>query len=255
MPFIYEQFTYGADNYGVLIHDPVFNQTAMVDAGDSDAALAALDRNGWKLTQLWITHHHADHTAGLLAVKAATGCHVYGPLEKSKPIAGIDQFLGDGHKFDFAGKDVSVIATPGHTLDMINFHIESESVLFVGDTLFVMGCGRLFEGTPAQMFDSLAKLAALPPQTTVYCSHEYSSANAEFAKFVDPKNEAIQSRAVEIAELRAANKPTVPTTIARELETNVFLRSHTDSIRRQLNMLEASDLEVFAKLRALKNSF
>ena len=245
------QYPYGPGaNYGVLLHDPGSGQTASVDAGDSDALMAALTKTGWSLTELWITHHHADHIDGLDEVKSATGCKVLGP----DTVPACDIVLKEGDTHDFAGHEVRVLHTPGHTLDMLNFYLPGEGVVFSGDTLFVMGCGRVFEGDFPMMHESLQKLAALPPETVVYCSHEYTEANAAFALTVDPANPALLARVEEIKALRAEGKPTVPTTIARELETNPFLRGHTDGVRTAVGMADASDADVFAEVRRRKDA-
>ena len=160
------QFPYRQDNYGVLVHDPVSGSTACVDAGSegAEAELAALAETGWTLSQLWITHHHPDHVAGLEALKAATGCAVFGPQGSAQPINGIDHYLTKGDRFSLGAHDVQVLHTPGHTLDMLNYYLDQDAILFSGDTLFAMGCGRIFEGTPAIMFDSMMTLKALPDQ-------------------------------------------------------------------------------------------
>lgn len=253
--FEYFQFPYNSDNYGVLIHDPASGETACVDAGDYAAYEEALSSKGWKLTQIWITHHHADHTAGLISLKDATGALAYGPKPSNSKINGLDVHLGEGDKFTFGSKDVSVFETPGHTLDMINFHIADESVVFTGDTLFALGCGRLFEGTAEQMWQSLAKLMQLPDETIVYCSHEYTEANAKFALSIDPDSDALKKRAEEISSLRASGKPTVPSTIGLERATNPFVRASDQAIRARLNMIAAEDAEVFAEIRSRKDNF
>lgn len=249
------QFPYNSDNYGVLIHAPDTGETACVDAGDCEAYRSALDSKGWSLTQIWVTHHHADHTAGLGELKKQTGAEVIGPKPAGTSISGLDTQLGDGDSFLFAGYMVSVLQTPGHTLDMINFHIADEALVFTGDTLFALGCGRLFEGTPDQMWQSLSKLMALPDETVVYCSHEYTQANAEFALSVDPSNDALIERAAQISQLRAAGEPTVPTTIGLERATNPFVRPADASIRDQLGMQSAGDAAVFAEIRKRKDNF
>lgn len=248
------QYEYMSDNYGVLIHSAATGETAAVDAGDAAALLSALAQKGWSLTDLFITHHHADHTAGLAEVKKATSCTVTGPGLHSD-VAGLDRRVADGDTFQFAGTDVHVLHTPGHTTDMLNFHFPDESIVFTGDTLFALGCGRLFEGDAEMMWTSLGKLMALPADTTVYCSHEYTLANAEFAVTVDPHNETLQQRFSEIKALRAEGKPTVPTTIAAELATNPFLRAADTSIRQHLNMQNDSDAQVFAEIRKRKDNF
>lgn len=249
------QFTYGSDNYGVLLHDATTGQTACIDAGDAQAALDALSAQGWSLTHLLITHHHGDHTAGLLQIKQATQCLVIGPKPVSQPIAGIDNHLGDGDQFDFADRQVGVLHTPGHTTDMINFHFADDKLVFTGDTLFSMGCGRLFEGDAAMMLASVNKLKALPADTTIYCAHEYTATNARFALAVDPDNAELQKRAVEVTDLRASDLPTVPTVLKLELEINPFLRVSNPGIRKTLNMADSTDTAVFAELRERRNQY
>jgi len=245
------QFDYDQDNYGVLLHDSESGETAMVDAGDAAAARAALATAGWQLTQIWITHHHGDHTAGLQDIAAETGAVIYGPAG----VSGVTNTLSGGDSFVFAGRRVEVLATPGHTLDMLNYHLASESLAFTGDTLFAMGCGRLFEGDAEMMWESLTKLMALDDETIIYCSHEYTAANAAFALSVDPDNQALQRRAEAVAELRAAGQPTVPTIMALEKETNPFLRADDAAIRTVLGMESATDSAVFAEIRRRKDSF
>jgi hydroxyacylglutathione hydrolase len=253
MSLQFHQFGYSqnSDNYGVLVHDVESGETACVDAGDAGAVLAAIAQTGWGLTQLWITHHHGDHTDGLAEIKAATGCAVLGP----SGIDGVDEVLTGGDRFHFAGREVAVIHTPGHTRDMLNFHIPAEGVVFVGDTLFVMGCGRLFEGDGPMMWRSLQKLMDLPPQTIVYCAHEYTEANADFALSVDPGNAELAAQAAHVRSLRARGLPTVPTDMATELATNPFLRPGDAAIRARLGMVDATDAEVFTEIRRRKDSF
>ncbi|MFD0916091.1 hydroxyacylglutathione hydrolase [Pseudahrensia aquimaris] len=249
----YYLFPYLADNYGVLIHDRKSGATAAVDAGEAQALLDALDKKGWKLTHLWITHHHWDHTDGLEAVKAATGCQVIGPSGSASPIAGLDRQVNGGDHFDFAGYEVQVISTPGHTTDMINFYLPGEKVVFTGDTLFSLGCGRIFEGTPAMMWKSLSKFLDMPADTVVYSAHEYTASNAAFALTVDPDNAQLQKRVEQISKLRADGKPTVPSTLDEEFATNPFLRASDASIRAHLGMRDASDEEVFTEIRKRKD--
>ena len=244
------QFGYNDDNYGVLLHDAERDETALVDAGDAAAAEAALAESSWSLTQIWITHHHGDHTAGL-AELAGDGVAVFGPCG----VDNVDTILADGDSFAFAGREVEVIATPGHTLDMLNFHIPVEKLAFTGDTLFAMGCGRLFEGDAPMMWNSLEKLMALPDDTVVYCAHEYTAANARFALSVDAGNDALQRRAAAVDELRAVGQATVPTIMALEKATNPFLRAGDPAIRAHLGMEADSDAAVFAEIRARKDSF
>lgn len=249
------QFAYMSDNYGVLIHDPETGQTAMIDAGDADAGMEALAQTGWTLSHIFVTHHHGDHVAGLAQIKGATGAMVIGPNPVGAKIAGLDQTVGDNDRFRFAGREVVVFHTPGHTMDMVNFHIPADKVVFCGDTLFALGCGRVFEGTMGMMWDSLQKLMALPAETRVYCGHEYTQANAAFSLSVDPDNEALIARAQDISALRAAGTPTIPTSIREELATNPFLRPADPAIRAHLGMEDAADAEVFSEIRTRKDNF
>ncbi|ASJ75843.1 hydroxyacylglutathione hydrolase [Granulosicoccus antarcticus] len=249
------QFPYGGDNYGVLVHDADTGQTACIDAGHAQAALDALDKQGWSLTHLLITHHHGDHTAGLAAIKSATGCQVTGPEPVSTAIAGLDQFVSQGSEFEFAGRAVKAIHTPGHTKDMINYYFADDELVFTGDTLFSMGCGRLFEGDAAMMLESVAKLKVLPPETLVYCAHEYTATNARFALDVDPSNAALQARAAEVTKLRDQGLATVPTKLQLELETNPFLRIDNSELRQALGMPDADEVAVFAELRERRNQY
>ena len=248
-PLECHQFSYLSDNYGVLVHAEDTGETACIDAGDAQAVFDALESTGWSLSHLLITHHHADHTDGLEAVKEKTGCLVIGPAPESSPIPGLDKQLGEGDSFDFAGRRVEVLHTPGHTTDMINFRFVEDALLFTGDTLFSLGCGRLFEGTAPMMWESLGKLAALPEETTVYCAHEYTQTNAQLAVEVDPDNQALAQRVESVKALRADGQPTVPTSLAEELATNPFLRVNDSAIRTALDMADAEDVEVFAELR------
>jgi hydroxyacylglutathione hydrolase len=239
------------DNYCVLARDPATGSTFCVDAPDAAAALKELQRTGWILSHVFITHHHPDHTQGLAEIKARTGARAIGP--DNPAIAGIDETVRDGDRFEFAGRKVEVLATPGHTLDMVNYYLPAEKIVFTGDTLFAMGCGRVFEGNPQMMWNSLSKLMALPKDTAIYCGHEYTLANGRFALTVDGGNAAVKARVAKVEKMRAAGEPTIPTTIAEELATNPFLRAGNADIRRALRMEANSDAEVFAELRERKN--
>ena len=245
------QFTYGGDNYGVLLQEPDSGATALVDAGDATAALAALAETGWSLSQIWLTHHHGDQTAGTTGIVAATGAGVHGPAS----ITSVTTPVPDGGEIDFGGVKVTAIATPGHTMDMLNFHIPSEKLLFTGDTLFAMGCGRLFEGDAATMWASLCKLMSLDDETVIYCGHEYTAANADFALSVDPDNDALLRRVAAVRDLRSAGQPTIPTMLALEKLTNPFLRASDPSIRAHLGMADADDVDVFTEIRLRKDNF
>jgi hydroxyacylglutathione hydrolase len=228
-----------ADNYIWLVHDSDSGETAVVDPGEAAPALAEAEHRGWTIGQLWNTHWHPDHTGGNLGVKDATGCTVSGPAGERIP--GRDVVLSESSEIRIGEHVGRVIAVPGHTLDHIALIFEDERIAFVGDTLFAMGCGRLFEGTPEQMYKSLRRLAALPSDTRLYCAHEYTLANARFAAHADPANAAIRSRLAEVEQVREAGKITLPTSVDRECETNPFVRS--------------TNWQDFARLRAEKDSF
>jgi len=249
------QYPYMSDNYGVLLHSADTGKTTCIDTGDASATQAALEKTGWTLSDIWVTHHHADHTAGVVELKSATGATVSGPKPLSQPIEGVDVELADGDEFEFAGVRVTVIQTPGHTKDMINFYLPEEGIVFTGDTLFTLGCGRLFECDAGVMHQSLEKLKVLPEETKVYSSHEYTLTNAKFALSVDPDNAALQARYKTIESLRANGQPTVPSTIKEELATNPFLRADDIAIRAFLNLSDASDEAVFAEIRKRKDEF
>lgn len=245
----FHQYLCHSDNYGVLVHCAETDETFAVDVPDADKTLAALRQMGWKLTHVLVTHHHDDHIAGIPKMKAETGCTVIGP----KGVATVDRVVAEGDVIELAGEKIEVIATPGHTLDMLNYHLPQAGVVFVGDTLFAMGCGRVFEGTAEQMWESLQKLMMLPQETVIYCGHEYTLANGTFAQGVDPHNPELASRMQKVKALRTEGKPTVPTVLSLELRTNPFLRADDAAIRRTLGMENASDAEVFAELRERKN--
>jgi hydroxyacylglutathione hydrolase len=227
------------DNYIWMVHDADSGETAAVDPGDSAPPLAEAKRRGWIITQVWNTHWHPDHTGGNLAVKAATGCSVSGPAAET--IAGRDVALAEGSEIRIGDHVGKVIEIPGHTLGHVALCFEADRVAFVGDTLFAMGCGRLFEGTARQMHRSLGRLAALADDTALYCGHEYTLANARFAIQAEPNNPAVAERLAEVEAMRAAGKITLPTRVAEECATNPFVR--------------AGDWEEFARLRAAKDSF
>ena len=252
-PLEIDLFACRSDNFGVLLHDPATGATASIDAPEEKPILDALARRGWTLSHIFTTHHHNDHVEANLALKERFGVTIIGPARETIP--GIDRTVDGGDSFEFAGRRVEVIATPGHTLGHICFHLPEDKLLFAADTLFALGCGRLFEGTPAQMWDSLSRLAVLPDETTIYFGHEYTLSNARFAKTVDPDNAALINRVAEIEALRAAGVFTAPTTIGLEKATNPFLRAGDAAIRRHLGMANASDAEVFAEIRGRKDRF
>ena len=247
------QFPCLSDNYGVLIREPKSGLVATIDAPEAAAVNAALVSKGWVLTHILTTHHHWDHTDGNLALKAEHGCHVYGPKAEAQRIPGLDSPVGDGDVFAFGAEEVRVLGTPGHTAGHIAYWFPDSRVAFVGDTLFAMGCGRVNEGTMQEMWESVSKVGALPPDTSVYCGHEYTVSNGKFALTVDPDNADLKARMSEVEGLRAKGLPTLPTTVARERATNPFLRAASPAIRDRLGLKTAQAWEVFAELRERKN--
>ncbi len=248
------QFLCLGDNLGVLLHDTATGATAAVDAPDAAPILAALEARGWALSDILLTHHHADHIQGVPALRAAfPDVRVSGPALEAGKIGRLDRELNDGDSVMIGTHEAKVLAVPGHTLGHIAYWFAQDRVLFAGDTLFAMGCGRAFEAPPAQLYQSLMKLAALPGETQVYCGHEYTLANARFALSVDPENEDLRRRAEEVAALRAEGRLTLPTRIDIERATNPFLRASEASIQRHLGLTNATPAEVFAVLREAKN--
>jgi hydroxyacylglutathione hydrolase len=255
MSLLIEQFTCRSDNFGVLIHDPQSGLTASIDAPEEAPIRARLAEKKWHLAHIFTTHHHTDHVEANLPLKAAFDCTITGPSGEAAKIPGIDKSVSEGDTIAFGEYEIEVIETPGHTLGHISYWIPSAKVAFVADTLFAMGCGRVFEGTPEMMWNSLEKLLALPDETTIYCGHEYTLANAKFALTVDPDNADLVARAKEVESLRAAGKATLPTTIGLEKKTNPFLRVNDPKIRKLLGMAGASPAEVFAEIRRRKDNF
>lgn len=248
------QFPCLSDNYGVLIHDAEAGVTASIDAPDAAAVKDALAEKGWTLTHILTTHHHADHTGGNKALKSEFGCKIIGPRAEAAKIPTLDETVGEGDSFKFGTFDVKVFDTPGHTAGHISYYLPEAKVAFVGDTMFAMGCGRLFEGDAKTMWSSLSKLMALPDETTLYCGHEYTLANARFAAEIDGENAALRERLTEIEALRQKGEPTLPTTLAVEKATSPFLRASDPALRRQLGMENAEDWEVFGEVRRRKDN-
>lgn len=219
------------DNYGFLIHDSETGATATIDTPEAAKINAALNEDGWTLTEIWNTHHHFDHVGGNLELAAQHGAIIRGPANDAKRIAGLTHGVSGGQSFKFGGHDVHVIATPGHTTSHIIFHVPSahdgQGAAFVGDTIFVMGCGRLFEGTPEDMFASMARIAALPASTKLYCAHEYTLPNGKFALTVEPENADLIDYMETARALRDKGLPTVPTTVQQEAKINPFMRAPT----------------------------
>ncbi len=249
------QFPCLGDNYGYLVHDPDSGLTATIDSPDPGAIRHALDGHGWKLDYILNTHHHEDHAGGNLALKASTGCTIVGARADAERIPGIDIFVSEGDSFTLGKHTARIIETPGHTRAHICYLFEADRVAFVGDTLFSMGCGRLFEGTPAQMWTSLQKVMQLPDETKIFCAHEYTQSNGRFALTMEPDNPALLARMREVAALRAAGQPTVPSTLGTEKATNPFLRPASTELRATLGLAAATDTEVFAETRKRKDQF
>ncbi len=255
MPLQIHQFACLNDNYSWLVHEPEANVTAVVDTPEVPAILRALDETGWSLTHILNTHWHPDHAGGNEELKAKTGCQIIGPRAEAKRIPGIERQVGDGDEVKFGNATAKVFDVPGHTAGHIAYWFAQDKVAFVGDTLFALGCGRLFEGTAQQMWTSLQKLMVLPPETKVYCAHEYTQSNARFALSVDPDNADLVARAKEIDAMRAKGIPTVPSSIGLELATNPFLRPTSPSLQRTLDMIGADAVSVFAETRKRKDNF
>ncbi len=245
------QFPCLQDNYGFLVRDSLTGKTATIDTPDAEAILRELDVAGWELDIILNTHWHNDHTGGNPRLKSETGAEIVGPAEAAWIIP-VDRVVGGGETVALGATDLTVIATPGHTLGHIAYWSPADDAAFVGDTLFAMGCGRLFEGTPEQMWSSLQALAALPPQTRIYCAHEYTASNAHFALSVDD-DPAVADRAAAVFAARERLAPTVPTTIALEQQTNPFLRAPLLAPR--LGITVTDDADAFAALRAAKDGF
>ena len=250
-----ELFTARDDNFGVLIHDKAANFTLSIDAPEETAIVAVLARKGWTLNTILTTHKHIDHVEANLALKEKFGCTIIGPQGDSDLIPGIDQTVKGGDKLKLGTMDVQVIDTPGHTNSCISYYFPAAKAVFTADSLFSLGCGRLFDGTPEMMWASMQRLMALPINTKIYCGHEYTASNAKFALSVDADNADLQARAGQVTLLRSQGKPTIPVTLAQELATNPFLRPDNSAIRAHLGLETATDGDVFAELRKRKNTF
>ena len=243
------------DNYIWLVREPASGKVAVVDPADPAPVRTALKRKGWTLTHILNTHHHPDHVDNNLALKSEFGCTIVGPAPDAARIPGIDVQVGDGDVYRFGEAEAKVFFVPGHTRGHIAYWFAGHGALFCGDTLFALGCGRLFESTPEQMWRSLSTLRALPPETEVYCAHEYTQSNARFALTVDPENRDLARRAAEIDRMRAADIPTVPSTLDEERRTNPFLRADDPGVAQAVGLAGADPVRVFAEVRARKDSF
>jgi hydroxyacylglutathione hydrolase len=244
-----------ADNYAYLIQDAASGQTAVVDVPDAGAIQAALAARGWHLTDILITHHHDDHIAGVEALRAATGARVLGAAADAHRLPRLDLALTESMIFKIGAQVVHVLDVPGHTVGHIAFHIPESGLAFTADSLMAGGCGRLFEGTPAQMWASLSKLMRLPPDTLICSGHEYTTSNLRFAATLDGENPALQARIAAVADARAENRPTVPSRLCDELATNPFLRADTPALRAAVGLPDAPAERVFAEIRARKDRF
>lgn len=252
MPLDIHQFPCLSDNYGFLVHDSDSGETTCIDTPDGAEYLKQAEAKGWRITHIWNTHWHPDHAGGNEVIKEATGARVVAPQEVER-ISPIDQLIAHGDTVSLGAHEARVIDVGGHTKGHIAFHFADDGIAFVGDSLFALGCGRMFEGTPEQFWGSLARLKSLPPETTLYCAHEYTQANAEFAKHADPGNDALIAYSREIDAKRLRGEPTVPFELARELETNPFLRADDEEM--QARWGGDAPPATFAALRAAKDAF
>jgi len=243
------------DNYSYLLHDPLANQTAVVDPALAEPVLAVLKQRQWSLDFIFNTHHHSDHIGGNSDLKAQTGCQIIASTFDQSRIPNVDISVKDNDRITLGNHTAQVLATPGHTLGHIVFHFAEDKLLFCGDTLFAMGCGRLFEGTAAQLCHSLEKLKSLPPETQVYCAHEYTQANSRFACSIEPNNQALQQRIKQVNHLRTQQQPTMPFSIAEELATNPFFRTDNSELQQNIGLIDQPALTVFTQLRQLKDRF
>ncbi len=255
MPLEIRQFPCFQDNYGYLIRDAATGLVASIDSPEPEKVNDALASEGWTLTHILNTHHHWDHAGGNLALKEKWNCTIIGPRNEADKIPGLDEAVGEGDTVALGDSRAIVHDTPGHTLGHIIFHFADDKAAFVGDTIFALGCGRLFEGTAAQMWDSLSIIAALDPDTKLYCAHEYTEANAKFALSIEPDNPALIERAREIAARRSRGEPTVPTSVALERATSPFMRGADATLKKALGMEGAKPVDVFAEVRRRKDAF
>lgn len=255
MPFEILTIPCLSDNYAFLAHDAESGATLCVDVPEAAPVAEALARQGWTLSHVLLTHHHADHVQGLDELLRDHPATVIGASADAHRLPPLDIAVAEGDSIEVGGETGHVLDVSGHTVGHIAVHFPASSVAFTADSLMALGCGRVFEGTPAQMWESLSKLMQLPPETVICSGHEYTAKNAEFALTVDPDNSALISRSDEIAAARDQGRPTVPSTLATELATNPFLRADDPALRAHLNMTDASDAEVFAEIRARKDRF
>ncbi len=248
------QFPCLNDNYGYLIHDTQSGETAAIDTPDAQRYLDEAANQGWAITAIWNTHWHPDHAGGNMQIKQATGCQIIGPAGEAEKIPGLDRAVREGDVVKLGAIEASVIDVPGHTLGHNAYHMPSQNVAFVGDAVFALGCGRVFEGDAAMMWNSLSKIKKLPPETMLYCAHEYTQANARFAETIDPGNHALTTYIAEIDAKRAKGERTVPMGLARELATNPFLRADDPGLQAAIGCPN-DPVATFAEVRGRKDRF
>jgi len=237
------------------VHDPSSGATAAIDAPEAAPVEAALTASGWRLTDILVTHHHGDHTAGISELKQRHHCRVTAPRSEAAQIPDVDATVGEGDTVKVGALEAKVIETPGHTLGQINYFFPADKLLFAGDTLFSIGCGRVIEGNAEMMWQSLLKLRALPDDTRIFCGHEYTAANIRFAKTIEPGNATLAEREKEVTELIAAKKPTIPSTMGEEKAANPFLRADVPEVANSLGLAGRPAWQVFAEIRERKNKF
>jgi hydroxyacylglutathione hydrolase len=255
MPAETHLFTCLKDNYGVLLHDPATGATAAIDAPEAAPIEAALAEKGWRLTDILVTHHHGDHTGGVAELKAKHLCRVVAPRKEAAKIQNIDVTVREGDIVQVGSLVGRVLETPGHTAGHISYWFKQDKLAFVGDTLFSVGCGRIIEGNPPMMWESLLKIRNLPADTRVFCGHEYTAANVHFALTIEPNNSALRARAEQVVKLTEQKKPTIPTTIQQEKSYNPFLRADLHTFAGGIGMEGAAPVQVFATVRARKDKF
>ncbi|MCJ8324902.1 MAG: hydroxyacylglutathione hydrolase [Rhizobiales bacterium] len=243
------------DNYAVLIHNDATGETILFDAPEHDAIAKVLTANGWNLTAILLTHYHLDHIQGVSSLMAQFGGTIYGSAINSAGLGFALQTIDETGQLTVAGLDIQIFDTPGHKSDHICFYVAQLKMAVVADVIFSLGCGRLLDGSAAQLFNSIQKLQNLPDDTMLYCGHEYTASNGQFARAVEPNNVALRARLAEVKTLRNQGKPTLPTSLAAEQASNPFLRTNSAEIRQNLNMPHATELEVFTKLRQMKDNF
>ncbi len=249
------QFPCLKDNYGFILYNDASQNAVCIDTPDANEIIKHAKENGLKISQVWNTHWHKDHAGGNLDIKNEFNAQIIGPKEVETHGFPLDKVLKTGDVFDFEGIKIEIIDLSGHTMGQIGYLIEQENILFVGDALFVLGCGRLFEGDAKLAYENLARLKKLSPQTKIYCAHEYSLANAQFCNSLNLSNNLLHKRIDEIKQMRDKNLPTVPTSLEIEFATNPFLLADYESLKKELNINFKEDYEVFAHIRELKNKF